>query len=681
VADFNVEVGSLALVPHKNAADELKLAPGILLTNDGGEAHGEQVFLRGFDAREGQDIEFSVQGVPINEAGNLHGNGYADTHFILPELILGLRVLEGPFDPRQGDFAVAGSVDYELGYLQGGVTAKYQTGSFGTRRAVLLWGPGGGRKGTFAGAELYETDGYGQNRDGRRGTVMAQYETSFGANRLQVGASAYSASFHSAGVIREDDYRAGRICFFCTYDPRQGEETSRYAAWLGVESHFDGLVVDDELFAIVRPMRLRENFTGFLLDVQEPQQSQHVQRGDLLDLDVLEYTVGARGSARVTGSLLDLRQELDVGYFARGDLVHGQQSRIEAATGHPYHVDTDLDSRQGDFGLYADANLRPLSWVTLRGGGRAELLTYDLDNNCAVQSVAHASHTNPPGDVSCLDQQDFGAHREPFQRAQASGVAILPRATLEIGPFYGLSAAAAYGKGVRAIDPIYVVPDTKTPFASATSIDAGLAWKGRAANVDLNARSSWFRTRVDQDLVFSESAGRNTLGGASTRDGVVGAVRATGRFFDVSTNVTWVHATFDDNGLLIPYVPDLVFRFDGALFGDLPFGWARILDRPLRGSLASGITYVAPRPLPYGEESDPVFTIDGSASLGWSAIELGVEVSNVLDTRYKLGEYDYTSDFHSGDADLPALVPTRHFTPGAPRTVLFDVTVHLGGAS
>src|SRR6202035_2708340 len=133
----NVEIGKLAQVangnPHGNAADLLKLAaPGLLLTNEGGEGHAEQVFLRGFDAREGQDIEFTVGGVPINGSGNLHGNGYADTHFIIPELVETLRVVEGPFDPRQGNYAVAGSANYELGLEKRGLTAKYTTGSFNT---------------------------------------------------------------------------------------------------------------------------------------------------------------------------------------------------------------------------------------------------------------------------------------------------------------------------------------------------------------------------------------------------------------------------------------------------------------------------------------------------------------------------------------------------------------------
>src|SRR6187549_2032557 len=167
-SDYSIPIGELAIVPRKNASDLLKLAPGIMLSNEGGEGHAEQVFLRGFDAKDGQDIEFTLGGMPINESGNLHGNGYADLHFIIPELVSSLRVVEGPFDPRQGNYAVAGSANYELGLAQRGFTAKFAGGSFGTQRLLLLWGPAGEGKGTLAGVEVFKTDGYGQNRDSQR---------------------------------------------------------------------------------------------------------------------------------------------------------------------------------------------------------------------------------------------------------------------------------------------------------------------------------------------------------------------------------------------------------------------------------------------------------------------------------------------------------------------------------
>ena len=94
-------------------------------------------------------------------------------------------------------------------------------------------------------------------------------------------------------------------------------------------------VFTQQVFVIKRDMRLRENFTGFLLDVQEPLQSLHAQRGDMLDLDVHELTIGARGSARLHGEAFGQRQELELGYFARGDDADGTQQRLEAVDRRP----------------------------------------------------------------------------------------------------------------------------------------------------------------------------------------------------------------------------------------------------------------------------------------------------------------------------------------------------------
>jgi iron complex outermembrane receptor protein len=675
-SDFDIQVGALAQVPHQNAAELLKLAPGILLTNEGGEGHAEQVFLRGFDAREGQDIEFTVGKVPINESGNLHGNGYADTHFILPELVQAVRVVEGPFDPRQGNYAVAGSADYELGLTRRGLTAKYTTGSFGTKRLLLTWGPPGQTTHTFGGAEIATTDGFGPNRDARSGTAMGQYEGRLGEKgSFRVTATAYATSYHSAGVIRDDDFREGRIAFDGTYDPRQGGDSSRYSLSGDVETKSGDLVFAQQVFLIARGMRLRENFTGFLLDPQSPLQTPHAQRGDLLDLDVNELTVGARGSARAQARLFDQKQEAELGYFVRGDVVTGTQQRIEAATGHPYRSEIDLASKLADVGIYGDANLRATRWLSLRGGARGDLFTYDVNDACAVQSVAHPSKVDPPRDASCLAQQDFGAHREPNQRASTASTAFMPRASLLVGPFEGVAFSASYGRGVRSIDPGFVTDGVKTPFASVGAYEVGAAYAGGFRGADVTLRSVFFQTKVDRDLLFSETAGRNVLGGGTTRTGWVGAARITGSFFDESANVTLVRSTFDDSHLLVPYVPDVVVRSDSALFREMPF---RLAGQRVKGALGSGITYVGRRALPYGERSSFVFTVDASATMTWSAFELGLVATNVFDQRYRLGEYNFASDFHSQAS--PTLVPMRHFTAAPPRGLFLSFAVTLGGA-
>ena len=675
-SDFQLRVDKLGYVPRKNASELLKLAPGFLLTNEGGEGHAEQVFLRGFDAREGQDLEFSVGGVPINEAGNLHGNGYADTHFIIPELVESIRVVEGPFDPRQGNFAVAGSADYELGLDRRGLTAKYTNGSFGTERMLLMWGPKHGDSHTFGAAEVYKTDGFGQNRDARRGSAIGQYEGHFGdKGSYRITGQAYTTTFHSAGVVREDDYDAGRMRFFDTYDTRQGGESSRYSVAADIEGQAGEMLYKQQLFFITRAMRLRENFTGFLLDVQTPLQNPHGQRGDLLDLNVDEQTIGARGSARYRTRALGETQELELGYFARGDSVGGSQQRIEAATGHPYRTETDLESKLGDIGLYADANLRPLPWLVFRGGARADLFTFDVLDKCAVQSVAHPSKTDPPGDASCLHEEDFGHYRDPTQRSGTAATAVMPRGSVLFGPFADFTLGASYGRGVRSIDPVYVTQDTATPFASVTAYEGGVTYAGGTSTIGVVARSIFFRTEVDRDLIFDETAGRNVLGGGTSRTGWVGALRMQGTFFDESANVTLVKSTFDDTHLLVPYVPDLVARSDTTVFHDMPFS---IAGEHVKGILSAGVTYVGHRPLPYGQRSDTIATVDGQATLAWTSWELGLSVMNLFGDRYRLGEFNYASDFHSQPS--PTLVPMRQFTAGAPRALFLSLAASFGGA-
>jgi TonB family protein len=674
-SDYDVTVGRLAIVPRKSADELLKLAPGILLTNEGGEGHASQVFLRGFDAREGQDIEFSVAGVPANQAGNLHGNGYADLNFVIPEVVASLRVLEGPYDPRQGNFAVAGSAEYELGLDERGVGLQVGAGSFGTRRVLALWGPPGASTHTFGAAEIYETDGFGQNRDATRGSAMGQYEGHLGTDTTyRLTLQGYSARWHSAGVIREDDFEAGRKGFFDTYDFGQGGDASRFSASGEIEARSGNVVQRHQVFAVVTNTRIRENFTGFLLDVQEPQQTPHGQRGDLIDQSSTATTVGARGFGRTSFDAFGRRHEFELGYFARYDITDGTQYRIEAATNAPYKVDLDLHSQTADIGVYADLSLTPVAWLTLRGGGRLDLFTYDVLNRCAVQTVS--GHPSPTNDESCLSQENQGAHREPVQPVTTSSTALLPRVSALLTPVAHLTFTGSYGKGVRSIDPQFITQDVKTPFASATSVDLGASYTRDLSGASLALRSGVFQTKVDKDLIFSESAGRNVLGGSSTRRGFIGAARLTAGGFDESVNATLVRATFDDTGDLIPYVPDLVVRSDTALWRELPW---RAGGVPLVASAGIGITYVGPRPLPFAERSDHIFTVDASVSLACRPLKLTVSATNLLDAHYRLSEFNYASDFRSQPA--PTLVPERHFTAGAPREILLTLEVVLGGSS
>lgn len=674
-SDFMLRLGELQRVYRGNAGEMLKLAPGILLQNEGGEGHAQQVFLRGFDAGEGQDIEFTVDGVPINEAGNIHGSGYSETQFIIPELVESLRVVEGPFDPRQGNFAVAGSADYQLGLAKRGTTIGYRGGSFNTHRLVLLWGPKDESVHTFGGAELHRSDGFGPNRGSDRASAIGQYEGRVGERgSYRLTAQAYTTKYFSAGVLRQDDLEAGRVGFFDTYDPRQGGSSSRYSLAADLVSRGKDTTFSQQLFVIRRDLRLLKNFTGFLEDPQLAIQSPHAQRGDLIDLSNDAWTLGARGSSRIAGTALGHRQALEVGYFARGDVVKSSEQRLDATNSVPYRTDTALDARLGDVGLYADGDVHFTSWLAVRGGVRGELFSYDVDNLCAAQDVSKPSASKPPGDASCLTQTRFGEHREPNQRATTVGTALLPRASVIFGSFQGFTLSASAGKGARSIDPIYVTQDVRTPYASVNAYEGGVSYAHDSDRSSLVLRSIFFQTEVDRDLVFNQSAGRNTLASGTTRTGWAGTVRYTGLWFDESANLTLVRSVFDDTHLLVPYVPDLVFRSDTAIHGELPF---KIAGERTKGAVGLGVTYVGRRALPYSERSQNIVTVDASATLSWKLVELGVIASNLLDSRYRQSEYNYASSFRGGGP--PTLVPMRHFIAGAPRAIFGTLTLTFGG--
>lgn len=637
-SDYKIETRDLASrIPRKNASDLLKLAPGVFLANEGGEGHAEQVFMRGFDARDGQDVEFTVGNIPINEAGNLHGSGYADTHFIIPELVTSLRVVEGPFDPRQGNFAVAGSADYELGLDRRGFTAKYTGGSWNTQRLVLLFGPREESEHTFAGVDVGLTDGFGQNRAAKHGSAMAQYEGKLGERGMwKVTATGYTTQFQTPGVIRQDDYVAGRKGFYDTYDARQGGSSARFGLAGDIQTRAGSTTLVQRVFITARSMRLLENFTGFVLDDQSP------QRGDLLDLHASTITFGAKGAARWHTKALGERQDVEVGYFARGDATDGTQNRLDTLN-NPYKADADLGATLGDLGAYADLSLRASSWLGVRGGARADVFTFDIVDRTVALG----------------------------QRTTSSSLSFFPRATLLVGPFKNVTFSASYGQGARSADPADIAAGA-AEIATVDAYEGGVSYTGGFGNVSVGARSVLFATHVDHDLVFSETAGREVSGLGTTRTGWAGSVNVMSGLLHEVASVTWVRAVIDGTHETVPYVPPLIARDDTVIVGALPI---KIGGDRVTGAAGLGLSFLGNRPLPYGASSDPIFTVDASLSAAWRNYELGVSGVNLTDQKIRLTEFNYVSDFHLG---APSSMPARHFTTGTPLGVFATLTVRFG---
>ena len=460
------------------------------------------------------------------------------------ELIHSIRVLEGPYAPQQGNFAVAGSADYQLGLDRRGLTAEYTYGSFNTQRLLMTYGPRDAPNGTFAGAEYFQTDGFGANRSAKRGTAIGQLELPVGQKgTLLLNAIAYYTEYDNAGVVRDDDYQSGRVDFYGTEDPQQsGNTASRAQVSATYENRFKDMDVLQQVYGVYRTMRLRENWTGFLLDVQEPTQQPHGAARAISSTSISTKSPSASEELRAVA-----RQPLRPQAGGRRRVLRAHRSdRLDAGphrgAGQRNSLPTTspTTSTLGDVGVYLDGNLHFLKWLSLRGGVRADMFMFDVLNNCAQQSVDTPSETNPQTDVSCFSQYGRGQYREPFVREATAAGAVLPRGSLILGPIEHFMFTASLGTGVRSVDPSYVNQANQTPFIVADSRDLGVAY-GRtfeqktAGPIEVSVKSSFFQTHVGQDLIFDPTEGRNTLSGGSTRTRVAGAQHGSARSTSTST--------------------------------------------------------------------------------------------------------------------------------------------------
>ena len=664
-SDFRLEVGELRRVPRDHAQRLLTLAPGILLTNHGGEGHTASMYVRGFDAGEGEDVELRVDGIPLNEVSNHHGHGYADLTFLMPEVVSQVRVVEGPFDPEQGDFAVAGSAEFQLGLAQPGVITSVGMGKFRRRRWFLGYRPSGERARTFGAVAFERGDGFGPQRAFANASAMGQYEAKLGPGTYLRSLAFVSAQrWDSAGVIRESDYRARRLpCsagkdaqFFCSYDPNQGGNGARAQVATTLERTRGGRYLRAQLFFGARQLRTRENFTGYTLD---PRLDGGPQRGDLRDGRTEALTLGMRTLGRRTVALLGRKHELEVGIYARHDRLSVLMDRVRRELDVPYLTDFDRGIQQTNVAAHARADARLWPWLRMMVGVRADAF--------AFQVVERA-----------LPEQDRIGPRLGRESIDAYGFAFSPRTTLDFMLAPDLHALVSVGRGARSSDGAALSQSESAPFARVTAAEAGTAYSPQVEAVALEARGSAFFTRVSRDLVFNPEEGRNEPVGASHRSGTLVSLRARHpSWFDLLGSATYTRAHLPPRdaavyelfrGPRLPFVPTWLVRGDAVVFHDLP-GVER-----LRAFAGAGLTYVGRRPLPLAEWAEPYHLVDAAIGARYRFIELAASVTNLLDARFREAEFHHISNFSDPTAPR-SMLAARHFSAGAPRQWLFTVSL------
>ena len=470
------EVASRGQGASPNPADArrdqpARLAPGILLTNEGGEGHAEQVFLRGFDAREGQDIELASTAASSTRSATCTATATptctsssrswsSRCAWSRAPSIRGRATTPSPAAPTTSSASAAR-----------GLTASYGAGSFGTSRALLLWGPPDEDSHTFGGVETVpdrrlRPEPRRPPRD-RAGPVRGQgrRHRHLASHRGRLPHQLPHRRRHprgrlrrrTQGLLRHLRLRPGRRRLALLRPGRRRDPARR--------RHLPPpALADRQTCACARTSPA--SCSTCRSRSSSPTPSAATSSTSSPTRRPRRCRLGARRAHRRRASA-----GVELGYFAPRRSHRRARRPHRAANGHPYHTDTDLDATLGDIGLYAAGDLELQSWLTLRGGVRTDLFTYDVIDNCAVQEVAHPSPDNPPGDA----ELPVAAGLRQLPRAGPARQRRRARSSCRARRCWSARSRtspprSSYGEGVRSIDPGYITQDVATPFASIKSL-------------------------------------------------------------------------------------------------------------------------------------------------------------------------------------------------------------------
>ncbi len=175
IRDFDLKVK-----PVRSAHDLLQMVPGLVIAQHAGGGKAEQIFMRGFDADHGTDVGIYVDGMPVNMVTHGHGQGYADLHFIIPEIIDGLEVFKGPYFSKFGNFGTAGSVELTTTDHPDKNLVKFEGGMYNSAKAttVLKIPTSGKHQSAYIAGQYYHTDGPVENPQGfNRANLYGKFHT------------------------------------------------------------------------------------------------------------------------------------------------------------------------------------------------------------------------------------------------------------------------------------------------------------------------------------------------------------------------------------------------------------------------------------------------------------------------------------------------------------------------
>ncbi len=631
-SDKTFRQADFSLRPRNSAQDLLRLVPGLVLAQHAGGGKAEQIFLRGFDADHGTDVNISIDDMPVNMISHGHGQGYADLHFIIPEIVQRVDVEKGPYFARYGDLATAGAVGFHTLDSLPENTVKIEGGAFETYRALgLVRGPGSVGINSYFGAEVFSSRGFFDNPQNFKRLILFGKGTAAIGDQASLSASllTFKSDWDANGQIPQRAVDQNLISEFGSLDPTEGGATSRTTSILSYNSGgsdpftLTGSITDYRF-------SLYSDFTFFRQDSVHGDEREQTDRRTMLSLRAEKVSSWMLGSSFMRTT---------IGATLRSDNIQTALYHDTARVRLDTKIDAVIAERQ--IGPYAQQEII-LPWIQVLVGARADYLNINVANKLS-----------PNAQPSGIRQQ----------------FVISPKATIAVPIVYDATLFLNSGFGFHSNDARVVVQsaaDSTIPRAFGAEVGARFGHPGQV----LSGSIAFWQLDLESELVYSGDEGDFSTAGRTRRQGVdIEARIQPTPWLTLGADATFSRGRFIDSAIgnnYIPLAPELTLTANAVIHLE-HFGSAIRLrdvgDRPANQDnsvIAKGYS-----------------VFDLSASYQFSHYEFYANVENLFNVSWHEAQFDTNSRIKIHGILEQQAVDELHFTAGTPRAIRMGVAYHF----
>lgn len=629
----------LNMQPAKSAQDLLRLVPGLFIAQHQGGGKAEQIFLRGFDADHGTDVNVSVDGIPVNMVSHAHGQGYADLHFLIPETVSGYDFGKGPYYTDKGDFTTAGYVAYHTKNVLDQDILKTEVGQFNTFRTVALinlLSDKAKQKGTsayIAGERLYSDGGpFALPENFTRYNLFGKFVTKIGNNnQLTAVASTLKSDWRSAGEIPDRAVSEGYIANrFGVLDSAQGGHTSRTNLSLKLNTDLgNNWTMENQLWYAHYHFDLVTNFSYYYY---YPTTGDEFRQIDTRDLG------GYNGKISKTTDVGDAAFTTTVGAGSQYDNI--SPSELDHTENGQFleHLQYGK-AKELNVNSYVDETLRTGKWL-FNAGLRVDYFHFNYQNLAAVT------------DTFATDI--FNGVNPNTQKT-----VISPKLSAEYTFNPKIQLYVKTGKGFHSNDArVAIANQGFEVIPAAYGADLGINWKPMP-NLFINV-ALWYlylqeEYTFGQDLI-AQPGGPVGPSGRSVREGVDFSARyQLNKWLFANLNVNPAKPRYIDSAKGHDYValaPTLTstagldFRFANGINGGISYRYLH--DRAANSD--------------YTLTARGYFITDLAVNYTQKRYELGIAIENLFNRQWDESQFEYTSQLKGEKTPVDEV----SYTPGVP---------------